>query len=192
VKIPPLPDALIDELVTLLDKAEPMQWAIGEFIVKVWEELGDAYANVFKQRNTTWSAAYAKSRAHAWFVAHLAERTGTDVSTLRDRESMVGFWGEHRRDYEQYTYHQLRAYKAAGDNWRQVMRECELEADKWGKLPSVRDIRNYIRDNGGKPAWENRWKRFIRLAELLAEDEDAPNDVREVAGTVIRSIPREI
>ena len=190
-KIPKLPDDAIAELSQLLDMSEEKQLAVGCWLVDMWTELGQAYANVFqenaKEHGKEWTIEYATRKAHSWFIRYLANETNRDESTLRDRERVYKFWHVREHKLEGYNYSQVRALMAAGDNWEEVKRATEQESERYGKLPSTRAIRNYIRDNGEVPKWQNRWKRFIRLAELLAEDEDAPDYVQACAGHVITS-----
>jgi hypothetical protein len=157
-----LPEQVIEALRQLLNDSESYQWAIGDFIIDVLDEFITLdRADVIKQ---------------------LADRTGHDRSTLRDRHNMCKFYPlETRKQYDMLTYSQLRACKSAGDRWQEY-------AD-WamGNMPApVAVIRARVKNNGhDEPAWVHRWESLVGIARMIAADEAAPDNIREAASQVI-------
>jgi hypothetical protein len=161
-----LPDAIIEHLRQLADSNERGQWEIGDFLVSVLDELGPAFESM------------GVKRARPSIIRQLANRTGLDSSTLRDRESMCRFFPVKARDhYHALTYHQLRSCKSAGDNWRKY-------AD-WAlvNLPApVSVIRAKVKANGHEcPAWVSRWDRMTGLADVVLCDTDSPGWLKLLA-----------
>lgn len=165
---PPLPDEIIEQTRQLLDDAERPQWALGDLLVAVLDELGHRYEQIFDER---------RRAGRAWLIKHIADRTGAATSTLRDREVMARFWTEDLREkYSMLTYHQLRAVKSAGENWKQYADWAALE------LPPVAVIRAKIKNHGHEvPAWLGRWERACTLLDAIARDEMAPGKLRSYA-----------
>lgn len=160
---PPLPDVVIEPLRQLVNDADGHQWVIGDYIIDVVDELEAVYSGL------------GLRSARAWLIRHMAERVGADASTLRDRASMAKFYSpDVRSEYDTLSYHQLRACKSAGDEW-QTYADWAME-----NLPApVSLIRARVKHNGDlPPAWKGRWERVLVLAELLADDEEAPAHVR--------------
>ena len=156
-----LPEQVIEALRQLLDDGESYQWATGRFICDVIEE--------FPQIN------------RADLIKQMADRTGVDRSTLRDRHNMAKFYSpEVQHEFDMLSYSQLRAAKSAGDNWR--------EYAEWAaaNLPApVAVIRARIDNNGhDQPAWVHRWEAVQRLAGQIAEDREAPEGIKKVCRLV--------
>lgn len=164
--IPPLPDNLIDSLRQVISDADKHQWATGDFLVGIVDELEDSYTRL------------GVRHARAWLIQHMANRVGCDTSTLRDREAMARFYPEPvRARYDALSYHQLRACKSAGNLW------CEYADWALDNLPApVAMIRAKIKNGGDlPPAWASRWERVSVLCEALKGDSEAPPEVRLAA-----------
>ncbi len=157
-----LPEQVIEALRQLLNDGERYQWATGDFITDVLAEFPQLH--------------------RAELIRQLADRTGSDRSTLRDRHNVARFYPlEVRKQYDMLTWSQLRACKSAGEQWQEY-------AD-WaaGHMPApVAVIRARIKNNGhDQPAWVHRWESMQGIAKQLAEDSEAPKQVREVAQQVL-------
>lgn len=166
---PPLPDAIIEGLRQLVNDSDGRQWVMGDYINAVVDELEGHYSDL--------GVKYAR----AWLVRHMAERTGADVSTLRDRANMAKFYPQDiRTEYDALSYHQLRACKSAGEEWK---RYADWALDN---LPSpVSVIRAMVKHNGDlPPAWVSRWERMQVLADVLVMDALTPPEVRGAAWLV--------
>jgi hypothetical protein len=154
---------VIEPLRQLVNDADGHQWIIGDYLVDVVDELEAAYSGM------------GLRNARAWLIRHMAIRVGADTSTLRDRASMCTFYPpDVRREYDALSYHQLRACKSAKDKWREYA-DWAME-----NLPApVALIRARVKHNGDlPPAWIGRWERVLSLADLLADDAEAPAPVR--------------
>ena len=176
--LPPLPDDLIETVRQLNHDGEGVQWAMGDLLVAAVEELGPAYA--------THPGIGSIRRARTYILRALADRTGVDESTLRDRQSVCAFFTpDVRRGYDCFTYHQWRAFKHAGDKWRQY---AERAAQN---LPApVRVIRGWIDDDKNEvvvPGWSRMLDKFIDIAYSLERDEAAPGWVRQAAHFVVEA-----
>ena len=115
-------------------------------------------------------------------IKQLADRTGSDRSTLRDRHNMSKFFPvPTRREYDMLTWSQLRACKSAGPEWRQY---AEWAA---GHMPApVAVIRARIKNNGhDQPAWVHRWESMQGIAKQLMDDKDAPHQIRKISASVM-------
>jgi len=157
-----LPEQVIEQLRQLLDDSESYQWATGDFICDVLDE----FPNVTRPD----------------LIRQMADRTGSDRSTLRDRHNVARFYTPKvRKEFDMLTWSQLRACKAAGSEWREY---AEWAA---GHMPApVAVIRARIKNNGhDKPAWVYRWDSMRRLAGLLADDSDCPEVVTMIARNVL-------
>ena len=83
----------------MLTDGEAYQWAVGDLITDALAEFPDI--------------------KRAELIKHLADRTGSDRSTLRDRHNVANFYPkEIRKRYDMLTYSQLRACKSAGEEWQ--------------------------------------------------------------------------
>jgi hypothetical protein len=165
-----LPDAVIELVRVELDRADVSQWHIGDMLVSIVEELGILY-----ERSGVRSARAA-------IIRELATRTGRDASTLRDRHLMAAFYPpEVRASYDALTYHQLRACKSAGDNWRQY---ADWALDN---LPApVALIRARIKHNGDTPPlWLTRFERLIDQAQSLIETPETPIPIVQLTTSFI-------
>ena len=158
-----LPDALIETLRQLLDDGDKYQFAIGDFISEVLVEFDQ-----IKRSD---------------LIKQMADRTGADRSTLRDRHNVAKFYPQDVRvSYDMLSYSQLRACKAAGDEWERYA--------KWAQkhLPApVAMIRQRIKHNGDDaPYWISRWARMQNISRLIVSDPDAPEKVKKVCRLVAR------
>ena len=175
----PLPDDLIETVRQLNHDGEGVQWAMGDLLVAAVEEMGPAYASH--------PSLGSLRRARTYILRQLADRTGVDESTLRDRQSVCAFFTpEVRHEFNFLTYHQFRAVKHAGDKWRQY---AERAAQN---LPApVRVIRAWIdEDENGViiPAWERALDHMADTAYSLSDNREAPDWVRQLAHFVITTI----
>ena len=146
----------------MLNDSESYQWAIGDLITDVLAEFPQIKrANLLKQ---------------------LADRTGSDRSTLRDRHNCAQFFpSEVRKEFDMLTYSQLRACKSAGVQWREY---AEWAA---GHMPApVAVIRARVKNNGhDRPAWVHRWESMQGIAKQLVNDSEAPANVRDASAAVL-------
>ena len=177
-QLPPLPDDLIETVRQLVNDGEGYQWAMGDLLVSAVEELGPSYA--------THPSIGSTKRARTYILRSLADRTGTDESTLRDRESVCRFFEPKMRlEYDCFTWSQWRAFKAAGSRWRMYAEQAAQS------LPApVRVIRSWIREDGNEvitPAWERMLDKFIDIAYSLERDEAAPAWLRQAAHFVVEA-----
>lgn len=168
---PPLPDEIIETLRQLQGDAERHQWGVGDFLVGVVDELSAVYEIA------------GVRRARTWLVRHMANRIGADESTLRDRECVARFFPEEVRGAYPFSWSQWRAIKSAGDNWKEY---ADWAADN---LPApVTLIRQKIKANGHeKPKWIYKWEKAMDFLEDIADDEEAPQNVRSFANGIIKS-----
>ena len=156
-----LPDQVIEALRQLLDDGDRHQFIVGDFIIDVLAE--------FPQVN------------RSELVRQMADRTGSDRSTIRDRHNVARFYPkEVRTEFDMLTWSQLRACKRAGEEWRQY---AEWAA---ANMPApVAVIRARIDNNGhDQPAWVHRWEAVQRLAGQIAEDREAPEGIKKVCRLV--------
>jgi hypothetical protein len=167
---PHLPDDAIEMVRALGERQEKTQWALGDTICEICDELYD-----------TWIQAGIHN-PRAAIIRELANATGLDISTLRDRHIMARFFThEDRIKYSPLTYHQLRACKSAGENWRQYA--------EWAlaNLPApVALIRTKIKNNGDLPdPWIKYWSKICELAGRIIEDEKAPVELAEACRNIL-------
>jgi uncharacterized protein (DUF433 family) len=159
-----LPEQVIEALRQLLDDSESYQWATGDFIIDVLDEFPQI--------------------ARSDLIRQMADRTGSDRSTIRDRHNVARFFPkEVRKEFDMLTWSQLRACKRAGTEWREY---AEWAA---GHMPApVAVLRARIQNNGhDQPAWISRWAGMVRLGKLIAEDTEAPENIRELAQLVCQA-----
>jgi len=87
-----LPEQVIEVLRQLLDDGDKHQFNVGDFITDVIAEFPQV------QR--------------AELIRQLADRTGADRSTIRDRHNMAEFYPKDvRQEFDMLSYSQLRACK---------------------------------------------------------------------------------
>ncbi len=159
-----LPDQVIEALRQLLDDGDRHQFIVGDFICDVLDE--------FPQVN------------RSELVRQMADRTGSDRSTIRDWHNVARFFTkEVRKEFDMLTWSQFRACKRAGEEWRQY---AEWAANN---LPApVAVIRARIDNNGhDQPAWVQRWEGMQRLAQQIADDREAPEGIRDVCRLVVQA-----
>src|SRR3989337_327803 len=89
VNLPLLPDDLIETVRQLNHDGEGVQWAMGDLLVSAVEELGPLHA--------THPGIGSLRRARTYILRALADRTGVDESTLRDRQSVCNFFNPAMR-----------------------------------------------------------------------------------------------
>jgi len=158
-----LPEQVIETLRQLIDDGDKHQFTVGDFICDVMDEFPEV--------------------TRADLIRQMADRTGADRSTLRDRHNVARFYPPKvRKEFDMLTWSQLRACKAAGDEWREY---AEWAMDNMPAPVAV--IRARIKNNGDdQPYWIARWDRMQSLATLLVDDLDCPEVVRRVAAVVLR------
>lgn len=174
-KLPELPDEIIEQARYLIEQGESHQWLLGDYLAGVVDELSGYYSNLLGADQASKQVRHA--RAH--IIRQIADRTGTDRSTLRDREVMARFYPPDLRDeYAPLTYHQLRACKSAGERWREY---ATWALDNLPAPPAI--IRLRIKHNGDiPPAWIGRWDRIYNIACLILDDkeiESIPKHIRD-------------
>jgi hypothetical protein len=157
-----LPDQVIESLRQLLDDGDYHQFTVGDFIIDVLDE----FTNIPRSE----------------LIRQMADRTGSNRSTLRDRHNCARFFPkEIRKEFDMLTYSQLRACKSAGSQWREY---AEWSASHMPAPVAV--IRARIKNDGhDEPAWVYRWDSMRRLANQLVNDSDCPEVVRQVARGVL-------
>jgi hypothetical protein len=155
VPVVQLPEQVIEALRQLLNDGESYQWATGDFIIEVLDEF--------------------PSIARSELIRQMADRTGADRSTLRDRHNVARFYPkEIRKQYDALTWSQLRACKSAGDQWQEY---ADWAMDNMPAPVAV--IRARIKNNGDdQPAWVHRWDSMKGLARMIAADREAPEKMR--------------
>jgi hypothetical protein len=164
-----LPEEIIETVRQLADTQEQTQWALGDYLAEQLENTRVEYEY------------YGIKNYRAWFIRQLANHTGLDAGTLRDRQVMAEFFPLTTRAVycPPLTYHQLRACKAAGDQWRQYANWAAAD------LVPAAVIRQRIRNNGhDTPAWIGRWERMRTIAEALLAG-DTPEVVKTIARMVL-------
>lgn len=173
-------DEIIEDFRAIYDSASGLQWATGDYLVDVVDELAPKFGVTLDDDNQ--SQAYHRARAN--IIRQLANGVGCDTTTLYDREGMSRFYpSDVRQDYHMLSYHQLRACKSAGENWK-------TWAD-WARdnLPApVSLIRAKIKSKGhDEQPWVGRWQRIIVLAGAIRDDPDAPQRLRQICGGLLRT-----
>lgn len=161
VPVVQLPEQVIEALRQLLDDGETYQWATGRFICDVLDEF--------------------PNEKRSDLIIQMADRSGADRSTLRDRHNMAKFYPVAvQKEFDMLTWSQFRACKSAGDDAHEYL---EWAANN---LPApVAVIRARIKNNGhDQPAWVHRWEAVQRLAAMIVGDTEAPDEIREVARLV--------
>jgi len=167
-----LPDDAVETLRQLTGDSDRVQWAIGDVSLALVDELGGMYGK-----------APVRMR--------IAAETGLAPETVRDREGMARFYPEHvRQTYQVLGYHQMRACKAAGNEWEKYAEWAVQSGDEYGGRPApVAAIRAKIKGEGDDiPAWVKRWDRLVELAETIANDETAGSEYREVSKWILTII----
>ena len=164
-----LPDAVFVQLRHLLDQGETVQWATGDFIRDVWEEIH------------RYTPKIDQPKEQAQMIKDMARETGADKSTLRSRFRMSVFFTDQQRAtwMPPYTYHQMRALKSAEDGWADVA-TWGLMGGWNGQLATIEEIRAHIR--GEQDPLELTLKRIIvleRKIRVVLDDLSTPADVRE-------------
>jgi hypothetical protein len=158
-----LPDAVIETLRQLINDGDNHQFRVGDFICDVLDEF--------------------PAIARADLIKQMADRTGANRSTLRDRHNMARFFpSKVRQEFDMLTFSQLRACKSAGEEWRTY---AEWAAENMPAPVAV--IRARIKNNGDdQPAWVHRWESMQGIAKMLENDSEAPEKVRKIARLVAR------
>ena len=156
-----LPEQVIEALRQLLNDGDRHQFIVGDFICDVLDE----FPNVHRSE----------------LIRQMADRTGANRSTLRDRHDVARFYPQEvRKEFDMLTWSQLRACKSAQEDWR--------EYAEWAaaNMPApVAVIRARIKNNGhDQPAWVHRWEGMQRLAGQIADDREAPAKIRKVCRLV--------
>jgi len=174
--LPPLPDDLIDAVSQLNSDEGSIQWAMGDLLAAAVDEMGPVYA--------THPGIGSLRRARTYILRKIGDLAGVDDSTLRDRETVCRFFTPKMRlEYDGFTYHQWRAFKSAGGQWRKYAEQAAQN------LPApVRVIRGWIKDDKNEvviPAWQRMLDKFIDIAWSLERDEAAPGWVRAAARHVV-------
>lgn len=158
-----LPEQVIEALRQLLEDGDNFRWATGRFICDVIEEF--------------------PTITRSELIRQMADRTGADRSTLRDRHNMAKFYPpEVQREFDMLTWSQLRACKSAGTEWRTY---AEWAA---ANMPApVAVIRARIKNNGDdQPAWVHRWDSMKGLAAMIADDREAPEKIKKLCRLVTK------
>jgi hypothetical protein len=172
-----LPDVLIFQYRTIVDANADGHWADGDFLADVVDEFTTVYP------------PEEMRRVRARIIAQLANATGANRSTMRQRELMSRFFTpDLRREYQPLTWYQLRECRRAGDAW-----------EKWAvwaldHLPApCHVIRNAIKSNGDlPPAWVEMWERLGDLARDLSNNKDIDQDARLKADLAHKIITGEL
>ncbi len=168
---PPLPDDIIETVRQLQDDTDNLQFALGDLIVAVTDELGSAYE------------PYSHNPSFL-IMTLIANRAGVAKSTLIDREKVARFFPKEIREKYPYTYGQFRALKKAGDRWQEY-------ADYFlDHLPAPVSIisEKIRRDKTNEPPWMGRFEKFGELAQVLIKDEEAPDFVKRCARSCMLSL----
>lgn len=163
-----LPDLVFEQLRHLLDMGEIQQWAVGDFIRDVWEEI---------EKNIPEGS---ERKEYASMIRQMANATGADESTLRSRAKMSKFYltKATRESWQPpYTYHHLRALMSAGDNWREIA--------LWGLtggfnegVATVQEIRDKIRgDRDPLELTRARIERLRKTVDGIMVAEETPENV---------------
>ena len=174
--LPPLPDDLIDAVSQLNSDEGSIQWAMGDLLAAAVDEMGPVYA--------THPGIGSLRRARTYILRKIGDLAGVDDSTLRDRETVCRFFTPKMRlEYDGFTYHQWRAFKSAGGQWRKYAEQAAQN------LPApVRVIRGWIKDDKNEvviPAWQRMLDKFVDIAYALERDESAPVWLRAAARHVV-------
>lgn len=165
-----LPDEVVEGLRQIAEQGEGIQWSMGDYLVAVVDE----FEPYIEPRTPTYT-----SRTE--IVKQLADRTGLDTSTLRDREMMARFYPKEVRErYSPLTYYQLKACKSAGGDWQRW-------AD-WAlaNLPAPVDvIRAKIKvGNSLMPLWLMRLEKIEKIAQQVNHDGEAPDAVQVACASI--------
>ncbi len=167
-----LPDIIIETLRALANRGDTQQWEIGDFLVGVVDEI---------KKYVPDEGYTPEVVTRARLLRELADRTGLDASTLRDREVMARFFTHADREaYHALTYHQLRACKGGGERWREY-------ADRaMGSLPApVRVIRSWVSSNGDGESRHDYYLRRLKEQAGALLDSNPPAGMRLLARLVL-------
>ena len=86
-----------------------------------------------------------------------------------------------RLEYDGFTFHQWRAFKYAGGQWRKYAEQAAQN------LPApVRVIRGWIKDDKNEvviPAWQRMLNHLTDTAYSLMQDKGTPDWLRKLAET---------
>lgn len=163
-----LPDAVFTQLRHMLDMEEGVQWGVGDFILDVWTELSRFVSDEDRRKE------------HANMINQMASKTGADKSTLRSRENMSKFYSpQDRVEYDMFTYHQFRALRKAGDNWREIA-EWAKDGGWNNGMATIDEIRAKI--DGEQDSLDLTRKRLDALERkirVILDDNATPPNVRE-------------
>lgn len=175
-----VPDEAIEVLRQLIWAHDNDQWDIADHIISVVDEAGPYIAHDISHETkgeVPWERCLRMARTE--IIRQMSDGTGADPSTLRDREVMGRFFPkEVRKKYEdKLTFHQLRACKYAGEEWRKWADWAVEYADEHnGKTAPVRIIRKEIKKegDGADKLWLARIGRIKSAAYLIMTDALAP------------------
>lgn len=161
-----LPEDIVNEILQYSQVIDTNYWHLGDIGNKIY----------FILKNT-----YSKSDC-ASLVAYYAK---WKQSTVQDQMWMCEQIPRAKREYE-LSRHQYRACLAAGEKWEEYAKKAEEYADQnGGHTATCALIRKWI--DGYKdapPVWEKRWNKLLELAEAIAKDDQAREDVREICQNI--------
>lgn len=168
-----VPDDVIEVARQYINSEHDMRWQLGDFLAEVTDELVPVFQNTDIKH------------PRSMMFNQIANATGVDASTLRDREAMARFFPKPVRErYAALTWSQMRACKAAGNHWEAYAQKALSE------LPApVSIIRQWVKHDGHlPPAWAGRWERVQVLCDALMGDSEAPPGVRLAARLISMGI----
>ena len=157
----------------------------------------------------SWQAAErdkAQERAHRWTTAANAFWIGRpnyeelakllDVTTVAIEQMSYGYaiflallrqdWQRAWKDRRLYSYHR---FFEVGRKWKEYEFEPELVWDYLESNFSTRQVSMEIEDNHDPlPVWQRKAKRVMPSLQIMRDDVDAPEEIRELIKKLVERI----
>ena len=187
-KIPPIPDAFLNEIEGLVSSKSVYQFAIGDKFLEGWEEMGTAYSDYFG----------SERKAHRWFLESVAASSGIDPSTLRHHYRVAKHVPPRMRggDNEAFSYSHWKAMLGGDndpdENLQENLEWAHEQLEKHGHPPSTRDIEAHVKHNGHKKPWEKRLARLESMLGAMLDDDDAPKWIKEAVRELLKKISERL
>ena len=166
-------------------QADMSAWELGDLTVWICEQvrIGDKYIDPHTEEELTVQQIYIEIGKHAKKAPHSIRDY---AYTSRNVPLSV------RQAYPQLGRHHFKALVPHYSTLDELYAWCDkimLWADDYaGVVIPVHALRNKLKDNGnGPPEWQRRFKRLLKLAQKIHEDELAPAFVRQIASKVLKT-----
>lgn len=166
-------------------QADMSAWELGDLTVWLMEQVrvGDKYIDPHTEEEISTYQIYAEIGKHA---RKAPESIRDYAYTSRNVPLSV------RQAYPMLGRHHFKALIPHYSTLDELYSWCE-KIMRWaddyaGVVIPVAVLRHRLKDNGdGTPAWQGRFKRLLKLARVLHDDENAPPFVRHIADKVLKT-----